>query len=173
MWLKVTLPADHLSLPTRPTVCPVLPDAIFPCFAGEMCELVDHCASQPCKNGASCVSSEDGYSCICADGFRGWTCTVDIDECRESSNQGISVCQNGGRCRNIFGGYRWATTEGGWGHTKTVLMILSEYFHQAIWFLCSLTDLMIFTWHLSTTPPTWHSSTLEIFALFCTFYYSL
>ena len=34
----------------------------------------DPCASQPCHYGATCVNSEDGYQCICMNGFHGLQC---------------------------------------------------------------------------------------------------
>lgn len=71
--------------------------------SGVACETVDHCASQPCKNGASCVPGADGFSCRCLAAFKGGSCTIDVDECRESTSG--AICENGGLCRNVFGGY--------------------------------------------------------------------
>lgn len=70
--------------------------------SGAACESVDHCASQPCKNGASCIPDVDGFSCHCSAAFKGESCTIDVDECKESPG---AICENGGRCRNVFGGY--------------------------------------------------------------------
>ena len=35
---------------------------------------VDHCESNPCRNGATCTNEGDGFKCRCAPGFRGRTC---------------------------------------------------------------------------------------------------
>ena len=38
-------------------------------YEGERCQLpVDHCDSQPCKNGATCFSSQAGPRCYCPEG---------------------------------------------------------------------------------------------------------
>ena len=38
-------------------------------YEGERCQfLVDHCLSQPCKNGATCFSSQAGPRCYCTEG---------------------------------------------------------------------------------------------------------
>ncbi|CAH1269965.1 NOTCH2 [Branchiostoma lanceolatum] len=36
-------------------------------FNGDLCDIVDHCASTPCINGGSCVLESDGYSCRCTE----------------------------------------------------------------------------------------------------------
>lgn len=75
-------------------------DFFFKSCAGHHCEEVDHCATRPCRNGATCVSKRDTYKCTCADGFTGSTCTTDIDECAKDP------CVHG-RCVNIVGSYRY------------------------------------------------------------------
>ena len=68
-------------------------------FRGDNCELIDHCASKPCRNEAQCESLESSYRCKCADGFTGANCTRDINECDKAP------CAHG-RCVNTFGGYQ-------------------------------------------------------------------
>ncbi|RMX56134.1 hypothetical protein pdam_00012094 [Pocillopora damicornis] len=65
--------------------------------------LADACDElKPCKNGATCSTSGDGYTCSCVQGFRGTNCEhgIDIDECQTSN-----PCQNGGQCENTHGSY--------------------------------------------------------------------
>lgn len=75
-------------------------------FSGEHCEIIDHCAPQPCKNGATCLStstgSGPGYQCQCAEGFQGPICTEDVDECAASKTPCVY-----GKCVNLPGSYRF------------------------------------------------------------------
>lgn len=66
---------------------------------GPNCELEDHCASGPCKNGAECASKDDSYECTCAPGFTGTTCSEDIEECSTTE-----PCVHG-QCVNTHGSY--------------------------------------------------------------------
>lgn len=36
---------------------------------------IDECASAPCENGGTCTEEIGGFSCICAAGFTGFTCS--------------------------------------------------------------------------------------------------
>lgn len=67
-------------------------------FPGDHCELQDHCASQPCRNGAECKSLDGTYKCLCARGFSGANCQEDIDECA------AKPCRQG-KCLNTYGTY--------------------------------------------------------------------
>jgi hypothetical protein len=67
--------------------------------AGQHCELQDHCASMPCRNGAECESLGDTYKCTCAPGFVGPSCSEDIVECKEDP------CRHGS-CFNTHGSYK-------------------------------------------------------------------
>lgn len=70
-----------------------------PGYTGHHCELQDHCASTPCRNGAECESLGDTYKCSCAPGFVGPSCAEDIVECKEDP------CQHG-TCFNTHGSYK-------------------------------------------------------------------
>ena len=35
---------------------------------------VNECASNPCKNGATCVNTVEGFNCTCTKGFQGKIC---------------------------------------------------------------------------------------------------
>ena len=37
---------------------------------------VDPCKNSPCKNGGSCQSKDDEFSCECEKGFTGKTCEL-------------------------------------------------------------------------------------------------
>jgi hypothetical protein len=38
-------------------------------YTGKSCETkIDYCQSLPCKNGATCISKESGYKCVCQPG---------------------------------------------------------------------------------------------------------
>ncbi|XP_063350035.1 delta and Notch-like epidermal growth factor-related receptor [Pelmatolapia mariae] len=64
-----------------------------PGYEGERCQLlVDHCVSQPCKNGATCFSSLAGPRCYCPEGYQGATCEQKVDPCASSP------CHNNGTC---------------------------------------------------------------------------
>lgn len=71
---------------------------IYYFFTGKHCEKQDHCASQPCRNGAECVSVGDSYKCTCASGFTGGSCMEDLDECKQKP------CRHG-KCFNTHGSY--------------------------------------------------------------------
>ena len=60
----------------------------------------DHCQGAPCKNQATCINGPDHFYCQCTPGWTGSTCTVDYDECRDTSISGV-LCQNGASCTNV------------------------------------------------------------------------
>ncbi|PFX26880.1 Delta-like protein 1 [Stylophora pistillata] len=69
-------------------------------YKGQWANCVDECASSPCKNGASCKITQDGYSCQpCPAGWGGKNCDKDIDYCQSSP------CKNGGQCVDQSQGY--------------------------------------------------------------------
>ena len=37
---------------------------------------IDECASNPCKNGGTCIENIGGYSCDCPDGYAGENCAT-------------------------------------------------------------------------------------------------
>ncbi|CAG5132832.1 unnamed protein product, partial [Candidula unifasciata] len=52
--------------------------------------------SEPCEHGGQCVRPD---LCLCTDGFTGYRCHLDIDECT-----GRNSCQQ--RCTNVHGSYQ-------------------------------------------------------------------
>lgn len=67
------------------------------CPEGINCEA---CNSNPCGNGATCRAKGPTYECLCAEGWNGTDCEIDIDECKVPN-----TCQNG-ICVNKLGGYK-------------------------------------------------------------------
>ena len=57
-------------------------------------EVFGFCNSNPCRNGATCLENQEGFSCQCQLGYDGRTCEEDIDDCWPPP------CQNGGTCRD-------------------------------------------------------------------------
>ena len=45
-------------------------------WTGQFCEnqIIDHCASNPCDNGAPCHLGVNDYTCDCPDGWEGKNC---------------------------------------------------------------------------------------------------
>uniref|UniRef100_A0A7M4E463 Neurogenic locus notch homolog protein 2 n=1 Tax=Crocodylus porosus TaxID=8502 RepID=A0A7M4E463_CROPO len=69
---------------------------------GVNCQIVQApCSPDPCENSGICQESSgsDGYICLCAPGWEGERCTVDIDECVSKP------CRNHAVCHNIQGSY--------------------------------------------------------------------
>ena len=61
-----------------------------------------------CENGAICVNNGSSYYCMCAPGFEGTYCGIDIDEC--ASNP---CGEHGKSCVDRVNGYH-CTCELGW-----------------------------------------------------------
>ena len=72
-------------------------------YEGPHCDQpIDECTrDSPCLNGGTCrdISGDQGYYCICVDGYEGTDCEVEINECESLP------CQNGGSCMDDFNGY--------------------------------------------------------------------
>ena len=67
---------------------------------GASCQLVDYCASQPCRHGGHCTSTVASFRCRCMPGYVGRTCSDDVNECVSRP------CENAGTCTNTIGSYR-------------------------------------------------------------------
>ncbi|CAL9688240.1 unnamed protein product [Knipowitschia caucasica] len=98
-------------------------------FSGRRCEQdVDDCALSPCANGANgananvalcspcangalCVDGVSQFTCVCAAGFSGRFCSVNIDECASRP------CANRGRCVDRANGFRCLCRHGYSGPT--------------------------------------------------------
>uniref|UniRef100_A0A7N8XXP7 Delta-like protein n=1 Tax=Mastacembelus armatus TaxID=205130 RepID=A0A7N8XXP7_9TELE len=61
----------------------------------------DHaCLSNPCLNGGSCAETSQGYECLCAPGWTGPSCSINVDECLGNP------CSHGGTCQDLVNGFR-------------------------------------------------------------------
>lgn len=68
-------------------------------LSGPKCNVeIDECASSPCRNGGTCVDEENGFHCLCPEGFKPPYCYSQVDEC------GSSPCVHGA-CRDDINGY--------------------------------------------------------------------
>ena len=54
---------------------------------------INDCTPTTCSNGGECVDQVDSYICLCADGYTGDQCDIDIDDCE--SNPCINIVTNG------------------------------------------------------------------------------
>lgn len=74
------------------------------------------CATNPCKNGGTCVNQANAAVCACAQGYKGELCEIDIDECLDNNGGcGASECVNlpgTFKCGDCEPGYARATSEG-------------------------------------------------------------
>ena len=75
---------------------------------------IDHCASSPCQNYATCKSLAEGYQCSCRPGYEGVQCERDIDECASDPCQNNGTCVDGENrytcnCKGGFTGTRCET----------------------------------------------------------------
>ncbi|XP_065070368.1 sperm receptor for egg jelly-like [Rhopilema esculentum] len=59
---------------------------------GYNCIEIDECASDPCRNGATCINGINKFTCICLPGYTGNLCQSDLNECVSQP------CQHGGTC---------------------------------------------------------------------------
>jgi hypothetical protein len=76
----------------------------------------DHCAPNPCQNGATCTNSATGYTCACAPGYTGTNCQTLINNCAPNP------CQNGGTCTNGVNSFTCACVPGYTGTTCQTLI---------------------------------------------------
>lgn len=65
---------------------------------------VNHCSSEPCKNGGKCSNTEDGFSCECQQKFKGF-------QCESEAYCSPDRCLNGGTCQELENGYRCLCTD--------------------------------------------------------------
>ncbi|XP_043226689.1 uncharacterized protein LOC122383897 [Amphibalanus amphitrite] len=93
-----------------------------PGYTGDHCELkIDHCASSPCKSGATCVGGATGFTCHCTEGFTGDDCGINIDDCASQP------CKHGGVCSDGVAEFVCTCPDGYAGHLcQTAVFCPSE-----------------------------------------------
>uniref|UniRef100_A0A8D9BLU1 Cubilin n=1 Tax=Cacopsylla melanoneura TaxID=428564 RepID=A0A8D9BLU1_9HEMI len=64
----------------------------------------NECASNPCRNGGTCIDLFAKYQCICPENWEGVSCEIDVNECVKIAST-EDRCQNGGTCINTPGGF--------------------------------------------------------------------
>jgi len=82
------------------------PNAIPTCVNGTFVCNLDPCSSSPCSNGATCIGTINGYSCVCPAPFSGANCQTTIDECTSAP------CANGGTCTNGLASFSCSCASG-------------------------------------------------------------
>ena len=60
----------------------------------------------PVSHNGTCLDLFNNYTCICAPGYAGYNCEIDIDECEQEP------CQNGATCVDEVNGYSCVCTPG-------------------------------------------------------------
>lgn len=55
--------------------------------------LIDPCDNAPCKNGGTCTSGDDKFTCKCPWGFEGPTCEAKVNPCDRSPCRKGTVCK--------------------------------------------------------------------------------
>ncbi|XP_031564353.1 fibropellin-1-like [Actinia tenebrosa] len=69
------------------------------------------CASNPCQNGGVCLDTDNGFTCMCKEGFKGTLCELGTgtgasDPCTPNP------CKNNGNCQNVDGKAKCLCAEG-------------------------------------------------------------
>lgn len=79
-------------------------------WISDSCSWANNCApSNNCQNGATCVTTDEGYKCYCKTGYTGRYCDTMVDHCS------LNHCNNG-TCLNSLKGYSCACFAGYAGH---------------------------------------------------------
>jgi len=97
------------------------------------CEFVKgryDCFSFPCINEGWCLDGVDDYTCVCATGFKGENCEIDIKECAfEDDDSNRAVCSENAMCYEEFGSYSCACEKGwkGDGYRSSAIVPTPEW----------------------------------------------
>merc|ERR1719483_1939371 len=70
-----------------------------------MCDYeIDLCYSFPCQNNGQCLRHESGYTCICAAGYTGAHCEVDLSAPYTALTCPAHQCLGSSHCSPLVGG---------------------------------------------------------------------
>ena len=87
-------------------------------------DFFDPCIDAPCLNGGTCVSEiEEGYACVCADGFEGQNCETAIevaDAGVQAVDAGMEALQDAGQNENAVDAGTSPTAAIDAGHTSMI-----------------------------------------------------
>ncbi|XP_073249640.1 uncharacterized protein [Porites lutea] len=102
--------------------------------------LQSSCDSSPCKNTGKCIPlyQENGYTCICVEGFTGRNCEKNIDVCKSNP------CLNNGTCTDRANGFNCSCPAGFAGkrcEIDVISNVVTQFLSPAIgnnsnWALC-------------------------------------
>ena len=92
---------------------PLILCGCFSGFYGNTCDkqVANICDVNPCENNATCVGSYNNYTCICAPGYTGYHCEVDVNNCENNP------CVHG-VCVDELGKYKCFCTPGMLSHRE-------------------------------------------------------
>ena len=78
-------------------------------FEGFFCQDIDECAvnADNCDRNAACINTDGSFICVCDDGYSGFNCETDDDECQSAP------CMNGGVCTDRIASFD-CTCPSGW-----------------------------------------------------------
>lgn len=68
---------------------------LFPFQHDLFCGKVDFCSSNPCRNGAVCTDGVSQYSCLCAHGYTGQNCDMNVNDCSSGPCLNAGICTDG------------------------------------------------------------------------------
>ncbi|XP_028408153.1 proprotein convertase subtilisin/kexin type 4-like isoform X2 [Dendronephthya gigantea] len=75
-------------------------------FAGIAKPDINYCATNTCRNGATCFNKTNSYECSCKTGFTGVNCEKHINYCAKNT------CRNGATCFNKINSYECSCKTG-------------------------------------------------------------
>ena len=81
--------------------------------------IIADCEFNICENGGTCTDLIGTFSCNCAPGFTGQTCTTNINECQSNP------CKNGGTCTDEINDFYCVCLDGFTGATCATEMKVS------------------------------------------------
>lgn len=115
-------------------------------FTGKLCterisgyaETIDQCQDQPCHNGGTCESGPGWFRCVCAQGFSGPDCRINVNECSPQP------CLGGATCIDGIGGFTCICPKGRRGSRCEIRKFFPFSSKQFFYFLPKLNCIFVF-----------------------------